>query len=73
LTEKSDSKNGVYKIQQSIESPGVGDSFSFKKESTISHSHPPLVLVSSHATQQHRLTTGVCWKELAQGAGVLTI
>jgi hypothetical protein len=26
--------------QQSIESPGVGDSFSFRKETTISHSRP---------------------------------
>jgi hypothetical protein len=28
---------------------------------------------SSHTTQQHCLTAGVCWKMLSQGAGVLSI
>jgi hypothetical protein len=33
-------QHGAECKQQSIGSPGVGDSFSFRKETTISHSHP---------------------------------
>jgi hypothetical protein len=57
--------------QQSIESPRVGDSFSFRKRQQSATATHISFLVFSHATQQHRLTAGVCWKKLIQGAGVL--
>jgi hypothetical protein len=31
------------------------------------------LVLSSHTTQQPRLTAGVCWKMLSQGAGVLPL
>jgi hypothetical protein len=34
---------------------------------TISHDSPSNFIESSHTTQQHRLTAGVCWKKLMQG------
>jgi hypothetical protein len=41
------------------------------QEATISHDSPTNFIESSHTTQQHCLTAGVCWKMLCKGAGVL--
>jgi hypothetical protein len=45
----------AYYNQQFIGSPGVGDSFSFRKETTISHTATHISLVESPAIQSSSL------------------
>jgi hypothetical protein len=50
----------------------MGDDFSFRKRQQSATAHH-ISFESSHTTQQHCLTAGVCWKMLSQGAGVLPL
>jgi hypothetical protein len=59
--------------QQSIKSPGVGDSFRMRQQSAIA-THKKFLVQPYKAVASYCMTAGVCWKELAQGgARVLTI
>jgi hypothetical protein len=59
-------------LEPATVSDEMGDNFSIRMRQQSATAHH-ISLESSHTTQQHCLTAGVCWKMLLQGAGVLPL